>query len=47
MGALLLEQPAMRVFLATTEAKALEFVHIVSQVCGDEALLSQVGSHVV
>ena len=47
MGALLLEQPAMRVFLATTEAKALEFVHIVSQVCVDEALLSQVGFHVV
>ena len=46
MGALLLEQPVMRVFLAPTEAKALEFVHIVSQVCGDEALLSQVGSQV-
>ena len=37
---LLLENPALHVHLASTEAKAIEFVGLVAAVCRDEALLN-------
>jgi hypothetical protein len=41
VASLLLDNPSVHVHLASTNAKAMEFVSITTVVCKDEALLTQ------